>query len=85
MPWSSVTSRVFHQKTAFSFVVRRSNASVYIFERISNLSQPFLRVCDYRFASVKEPPLALNPHCDLCEFKQLCRAKAEEADNPYSP
>jgi predicted RecB family nuclease len=28
-----------------------------------------------------EPPLALNRHCDLCEFKQLCRVKAEDADN----
>jgi len=34
-----------------------------------------------QIASVNEPPLALNRHCDLCEFKQLCRAKAEEADN----
>jgi predicted RecB family nuclease len=32
-------------------------------------------------ASDHEPPLALNRHCDICEFKQLCRAKAVEADN----
>jgi predicted RecB family nuclease len=32
-------------------------------------------------ASSNEPPLALNPHCDLCEFKQICRRKAEETDN----
>jgi predicted RecB family nuclease len=28
-----------------------------------------------------EPPLVLNRHCEICEFKQLCRAKAVEADN----
>ena len=28
-----------------------------------------------------EPPLVLNRHCDVCEFKQLCRAKAVEEDN----
>ena len=28
-----------------------------------------------------EPPLTLNRHCEVCEFKQLCRAKAVEADN----
>jgi predicted RecB family nuclease len=32
-------------------------------------------------ASEQEPPLMLNRHCDICEFKQLCRAKAIEADN----
>ena len=32
-------------------------------------------------ASDHEPSLALNRHCDICEFKQLCRAKAVEADN----
>jgi predicted RecB family nuclease len=32
-------------------------------------------------ASDQEPPLALNRHCDICEFKELCRAKAVEADN----
>jgi predicted RecB family nuclease len=32
-------------------------------------------------ASFEAPPLALNQHCNLCEFKQLCRAKAQEADN----
>jgi predicted RecB family nuclease len=32
-------------------------------------------------AGSEEPPLALNRHCDLCEFKQLCRTKAQEADN----
>jgi predicted RecB family nuclease len=31
--------------------------------------------------SLEEPPLALNQHCDRCEFTQLCRAKAQEADN----
>jgi predicted RecB family nuclease len=31
--------------------------------------------------SFEEPPLALNQHCDRCEFKQLCRAKAQETDN----
>jgi predicted RecB family nuclease len=31
--------------------------------------------------SVNEPPLMLNRHCDVCEFKQLCRGKAVEADN----
>ena len=32
-------------------------------------------------ASDQEPSLVLNRHCDACEFKQLCRAKAVEADN----
>jgi len=32
-------------------------------------------------ASCEEPLLALNQHCDLCEFKQLCRTKAQEADS----
>ena len=32
-------------------------------------------------ASDHEPFLLLNGHCDICEFKQLCRAKAIEADN----
>ncbi len=32
-------------------------------------------------ASDREPPLVLNRHCDACEFKQLCRDKAVEADN----
>ena len=32
-------------------------------------------------ASCEEPPLALNQHCDLCEFNQLCRTKAQEADS----
>jgi len=32
-------------------------------------------------ASDHEPPLALNRHCEVCEFKQLCRGKAVEADN----
>jgi len=32
-------------------------------------------------ASEQEPPLMLNRHCNICEFKQLCRAKAVEADN----
>lgn len=30
--------------------------------------------------SVDEPPLALNQHCDVCEFAHLCRAKAKEKD-----
>ena len=34
-----------------------------------------------QLADVNEPPLALNRHCDLCDFKQLCRAKAKEEDN----
>ncbi len=40
-----------------------------------------LRRLRLQVASVDEPPLALNRHCDLCEFKQLCRTKAEAADN----
>jgi predicted RecB family nuclease len=32
-------------------------------------------------ANDHEPSLVLNRHCDACEFKQLCRAKAVEADN----
>jgi predicted RecB family nuclease len=28
--------------------------------------------------SLEEPPLALNQHCDRCEFRQVCRAKAQE-------
>jgi predicted RecB family nuclease len=32
-------------------------------------------------ASANEPPLVLNRHCEMCEFKQLCRDKAVEADN----
>ena len=31
--------------------------------------------------SVAEPQLMLKRHCDLCEFKELCRAKAIETDN----
>jgi predicted RecB family nuclease len=34
-----------------------------------------------QIASDNEPPLVLNRHCDICEFKQHCRAKAVEADN----
>jgi predicted RecB family nuclease len=34
-----------------------------------------------QIASGNEPLLALNPHCELCEFKQYCRTKAEELDN----
>ncbi len=34
-----------------------------------------------QLAGANEPPLALNRHCDLCEFKRLCRAKAEAEDN----
>jgi predicted RecB family nuclease len=29
----------------------------------------------------EEPRLVINPHCDYCEFRQLCRAKAHETDN----
>jgi predicted RecB family nuclease len=32
-------------------------------------------------ASDNEPPLVLNRHCEVCEFKQLCRSKALEEDN----
>ena len=32
-------------------------------------------------ANDHEPSLVLNRHCDACEFKELCRAKAVEADN----
>jgi predicted RecB family nuclease len=32
-------------------------------------------------ASDREPPLVLNRHCEICEFKQPCRAKAVETDN----
>lgn len=32
-------------------------------------------------ASDHEPPLLLNRHCDICEFNQLCRVKAVDADN----
>jgi predicted RecB family nuclease len=28
-----------------------------------------------------EPPLELNRHCDICEFRQHCRPKAIEEDN----
>jgi len=31
--------------------------------------------------SVTEPQLTLKRHCDVCEFKELCRAKAVETDN----
>jgi predicted RecB family nuclease len=34
-----------------------------------------------QIASDSEPTLVLNRHCDICEFNQLCRAKAVEADN----
>jgi predicted RecB family nuclease len=34
-----------------------------------------------QIASVNEPLLTLNRHCELCEFKQHCRAKAVEAGN----
>jgi predicted RecB family nuclease len=34
-----------------------------------------------QIASDSEPALVLNRHCDICEFNQLCRAKAVEADN----
>ena len=32
-------------------------------------------------ANDHDPPLVLNRHCDICEFKQLCRDKAVEGDN----
>jgi len=31
--------------------------------------------------SNNEPPLVLNRHCEVCEFKQLCQSKALEKDN----
>jgi predicted RecB family nuclease len=34
-----------------------------------------------QIASDAEPALVLNRHCDICEFNQLCRAKAIDADN----
>src|SRR5208282_3046018 len=34
-----------------------------------------------QIASVNEPLLTLNRHCELCEFKQHCRANAVEPDN----
>ena len=34
-----------------------------------------------QIASDNEPLLTLNRHCDSCEFKQSCRAKAVAADN----
>lgn len=32
-------------------------------------------------AAVDEPPLMLNRHCDACEFRARCRAKAVETDH----
>ncbi len=32
-------------------------------------------------ANAREPPLVLNRHCEICEFKQFCRTKAVEEDN----
>ena len=29
----------------------------------------------------EEPPVILNKHCPLCQFRNLCRAKAEQEDN----
>src|SRR5262249_15608121 len=34
-----------------------------------------------RLQSANEPPLALNRHCEICEFRLVCRAKAVETDN----
>jgi predicted RecB family nuclease len=34
-----------------------------------------------QIASDSDPALVLNRHCDVCEFNQLCRARAVEADN----
>ena len=41
----------------------------------------FLTRLQAQSASDHEPPLVLNRHCDICEFKQLCGAKAAEVDN----
>jgi len=41
----------------------------------------FLTRLRAQIASEHEPPLVLNRHCDICEFKQLCGAKAAEEDN----
>lgn len=41
----------------------------------------FLTRLRVQSTSDHEPPLVLNRHCDICEFKELCRAKAVEADN----
>lgn len=32
-------------------------------------------------ANTSSPPLILNRHCAYCQYKQLCRTKAEQADN----
>ena len=32
-------------------------------------------------ASAEDQPLYLNPHCDICEFRDVCRTKAGEEDN----
>lgn len=32
-------------------------------------------------ASSQEPRLHLNPHCDICEFHEICKNKALEDDN----
>ena len=69
------------QILAFSFVVLRLGESAYTFVRISYSLAAVLMQLRIQSTSDTEPPLVLNRHCDICEFKQLCRAKAVEADN----
>jgi hypothetical protein len=40
-----------------------------------------LRHLQLQLTGGEEPLLTLNLHCDLCEFRQFCRPKAEETDN----
>ena len=76
-----VTSRDYHQTTAFSFVVptfSRIRVRLQIYrESLSSVLTRLRR----QIASDNEPLLTLNRHCDLCEFKQSCRVNAVAADN----
>jgi predicted RecB family nuclease len=42
---------------------------------------PILRRLRHELIENSEPPLVLNRHCDLCEFKHVCRNKAMNSDN----
>ena len=76
-----VTCRVSVQTLAFSFVVRCLGGYAYAFGHILDPLATFLTRLQAQSASDHEPPLVLNRHCDICEFKQLCGAKAAEVDN----
>jgi predicted RecB family nuclease len=53
---------------------------VHLRTHLESLATVLTRV-RLQIAGANEPPLVLNRHCEICEFKQLCRDKATEADN----